>query len=147
MKLILFNFCLDFINTRIANIQTAIADARSAQQDDTKSSAGDKYETSREMMTQEIENNMTHLLEAEKAKQVLLSIDPHQTADVVWKGSLVFTDSGNFFIAVSAGKVVVEEIRYTCISTSSPIGKAMLGKKAGDAFVFLDKAYKLLEVI
>ena len=78
--------------------QTAIESANTAINEDSKSSAGDKYETSREMITQEIKNNSTHLAEAVKQKQVLSQIDVINVSDTIQTGSLVFTNHETFFI-------------------------------------------------
>jgi hypothetical protein len=70
----LLQLCHQFIEERINNCQSAIDAANNSINEETKSSAGDKYETSREMMTQEIKNNSAQLAEAIKQKQMLSQI-------------------------------------------------------------------------
>src|SRR5690606_31265719 len=65
-KEMLYEQCLSAIQSRIANAELALKQAREASQDDTKSSAGDKYETTREMMQQDIDRNNMQLYEAKK---------------------------------------------------------------------------------
>ncbi|MDQ1139553.1 hypothetical protein [Pedobacter agri] len=60
----LFQLCFTFIQNRIENIEYSMLQARQASNDDTKSSAGDKYETTREMMQQEMDRNSKLLYEA-----------------------------------------------------------------------------------
>ncbi len=62
----LFKHCLHYVEECINTAQLAIEDARSSANDDTKSSAGDKFETGREMIQQEIDRNRKQLEEAKK---------------------------------------------------------------------------------
>ena len=64
----LFKHCLNYVEECINTAQLAIEDARSSANDDTKSSAGDKFETGREMMQQEIDRNRKQLEEAKKMR-------------------------------------------------------------------------------
>ena len=67
--------CLDYAEKRINAAQLAIDEAQKASNDDTKSSAGDKYETGRAMMEQETDRNMGQLTEANKLKVILNKIN------------------------------------------------------------------------
>ena len=53
----LYKQCKNYVSNCIDTAQKAIDDAVESANDDTKSSAGDKYETGREMMQQEIDRN------------------------------------------------------------------------------------------
>jgi transcription elongation GreA/GreB family factor len=143
LKQELFNKCLQFVDERIASTENAINQAKEASQDDTKSSAGDKYETTREMMQQEISRNEAQLHEAKKLKHALLQIPVNKTAKSVENGSIVSTNNGNFFIAISAGQITVEGKTYFVISSASPIGRLMLGLKKGEKFTFNGKAFEV----
>lgn len=67
----LYRLCIAEAEARIAAAELNIRSAKDAQSNETKSSAGDKYETSREMMEQEISFNQTRLMEARKLKHGL----------------------------------------------------------------------------
>ena len=127
--------------------QQAIDDAQRASTDDTKSSAGDKYETGREMMQQETNRNMAQLNEANKLKVALNKISPAIVTTKVDAGNVVLTDNGNFYIAISAGVLQVDGEKYFAISPSSPIGLKLLGQKQGDMFKLNDKTYQIKQVI
>ena len=142
----LLEYCIAYADDRIKNAEIAIAAARDAVSDDTKSSAGDKYETTREMMQQEISRNETQLLEGKKLKLVLSSIDlQRQTADVQ-PGSLVCTNRGNFFISISDGQIIADEIVYFAVSPASPIGAALTRLEKGSTFNFNGKDYTILDI-
>ena len=59
----LYTLCCEYVAQRIAEATQAIADTQEAVNNETKSTAGDKYETSREMMQQEINRDAGRLYE------------------------------------------------------------------------------------
>ena len=120
------------ISEKIQKLEQLIAETR-ASNNDTKSSMGDKYETSREMLQQEINNLQLQLNEQLKSQQILKNIQPiaHK---IVSLGSLVETDKGKFFIAVSIGELSFNQEKIFIISAESPLAKAMNGKKQGEFF-------------
>jgi transcription elongation GreA/GreB family factor len=132
----LYKLCLTYIEERIATAQQALEMANSSANEETKSSAGDKYETTREMIQQEIEKHASAIAEAVKQKQLLQQINPERITDKVQPGSLVITDKNNFYIAISAGSLLVDGTKYTSISPSSPIGIKMIDKTTGETFAF-----------
>jgi transcription elongation GreA/GreB family factor len=142
----LYQQSLTFIEQRIQTAETALQQAREASNDDTKSSAGDKYETSREMMQQDIDRNKRLLIDAQDNLRVLQSIDSSAKSENVIHGSYVITNQGSFYISVSAGQLHVGEKTVFAISPASPIGKLLLEKKKGSGFEFNGKKY-LIESI
>ena len=121
------------ISEKIQKLEQLIAETR-ASNNDTKSSMGDKYETSREMLQQEINNLQIQLNEHLKSLQILKNINPiaHK---VVGLGSWVETEKGRFFIAVSLGEITFNQEKIFVISAESPLAKAMNGKKVGETFI------------
>ncbi len=147
IKSVLYQLCLNFIEERINTAETALQQAREASNDDTKSSAGDKYETSREMMQQDIDRNKRLLIDAEENQKLLQSIKDVPFSDAARNGSLVNTNQGSFFLSISAGQLHLENETIFAISAVSPIGKLLLGKKKGDTFNFNGKKYEIGEVV
>ena len=146
LKASLYQLCLKFINERIQTAETALQQAREASNDDTKSSAGDKYETSREMMQQDIDRNKRLLIDAEENQKVLNSIKDVPYSQSARNGSLVLTDQGSFYLSVSAGQLHLNDKTFFAISSVSPIGKLLLGKQKGDKFDFNGKKFLIKEV-
>jgi hypothetical protein len=97
----LYNHCMRYVQERIARIQNEIDLHQAAANEETKSSAGDKYETGRAMAQLDIERNSVQLREAEKLKSILQSLALESTSDVVVPGSLISTSKGVFYIAIS----------------------------------------------
>ncbi len=145
LKQELYNACLAYVQRSIAAAQQGINEAQQAAKDDTKSSAGDKYETGREMAQQESNRNMAQLHEANKLKVQLQQV-PVISSVVVENGSVVITDSGNFYVAISAGSLQLDGVKYFAISLASPIGQKMKGLKAGESFNLNGKSYSIKEI-
>lgn len=142
----LHQLCAEQILSRITDAETAIAEARKASENDTKSSAGDKYETGRAMMQQEIDLNTRQLLEAKKIQAQLQQISADAVHITAQTGSLVATDQGDFYLAVSAGALFIDGKKYQAISLASPIGTQLKGKKTGDIILLNGKSFKILKI-
>lgn len=147
LKEALYQQCLEYVQKRMEAAERRIKEAQQASTDDTKSSAGDKYETGRAMMQQETNRNLAHLNEANKLKVVLNTISSAGTSAIAGPGSVVITNSTNFYIAISAGTLMVNGVIFFGISPASPMGLKLKGLKAGDEFSLNGKAYKIEKVI
>lgn len=128
----LLNIIKTKITEKIRNFENLIAETR-ASSNDTKSSMGDKYETGREMLQQEINNLQRQLNESLNQLSVIQKIST-EPMDKVQNGALVKTDKGLFYIAASVGEIVYENQKLMAISAESPLVKAMSGKKSGETF-------------
>jgi len=142
----LYRECLNYIQGCIDTAQQAINDAIESSNDDTKSSAGDKYETGREMMQQEIDRNRKQLEEAKRQKSSLEQIEHQKHYDTVQTGSLVSTNFGKFYIAISRGQMQIEGVNYFAISAASPIGAKLMKQKRGYEFDFNGKTFKIEDI-
>jgi hypothetical protein len=143
----LLNYCRDYLRTRIQAAEEANRELQEAANEETKSSAGDKYETGRSMMQLEMEKNSMQLTETLRLLQILERLRVDVTPEAIQPGSLALTDQGNFFISISVGKIVIGEAVYMAVSADSPIGALLLGKKKGDTFTFNKKTYTLKQVL
>ncbi|WP_316824041.1 3-oxoacyl-ACP synthase [Pedobacter miscanthi] len=147
LKSKLYQLCLTFIQNRIENIEYSLQQARQASNDDTKSSAGDKYETTREMMQQEMDRNNKLLYEAGQQKIALQQIENVEAGKVIKNGSLALTSEGNFYISISAGELNIDGQKFFAVSQASPIGKFLIGKATGESFKFNGKDYLVKEIL
>ncbi len=111
-----------------------------------KNTSGDKHHTERAMLHIERENAGRQLHEIEKIQVQLEKVNISSTSDHVRSGSLVTTNHGIFFISISVGSLRIGKTNYLGVAPNSPIGLLLLGKKAGDRFLFNQKEYFLLEV-
>ena len=141
LKKELHRLCVEYAEKRAAAAQLALKEALQASNDETKSSAGDKYETTREMMKQEAEMNQAQLNEANKLKLALSNINTGTVDKKAGKGSMVLTDKANFYISISAGALKVNDMDFFAISPVSPVGLKLAGLTAGSEFNLNDKFY------
>ncbi|MDQ0593166.1 transcription elongation GreA/GreB family factor [Chryseobacterium ginsenosidimutans] len=117
---------------KIQKFENLIAETR-ASSNDTKSSMGDKYETGREMLQQEI-NNLQRQLNETLGQQSLIHKINGEPSLKVQNGALVKTDKGLFYISASIGEIVLENQKIMTVSAESPLVKAMAGLSKGQVF-------------
>lgn len=146
IKHLLYENCKLHLLQRIEAAQAAIESLQSEANEETKSSFGDKYETGRAMMQLEIEKYSQQLSEVLKMRSALERIDVSRVTDQVIPGSVAITNSGNFFVSVSAGQLIVEDLTFVAISPSSPVGARLLNLRPNESFFFHDKKYTILDV-
>jgi len=145
MKEKLYQFIHELLNDKIDYLQKLINDLRSSN-NDTKSSMGDKYETSREMIQQEIMHIQKQLNEVIIQKEQFLKIK-YIESDSVIIGSYVKTSMGNFYIVCSLGEIDFHDEKVFVISSQTQLAKKILGKKKGDIFEMNNQKFTIEEVI
>ena len=106
----------------------------------------DKFESFREACQNQRDMFAKHLDEAISGLAILKRIVATKLNKEVTLGSVVHTNSANFFISVSLGEIVSDEEKYFAISPMSPLFKAMADKKAGEKFSFRNTDYVIKEV-
>jgi len=136
IKTDLYNACLHFVNSRMETVKNVIESNKKALFSETKSSAGDKHETGRAMLQLEMEKAGQQLASINQMKVVLDKISTENESEVVCLGSVIITNKANYYLSISAGKMIVEGEDYFAVSTNSPIGQQLLGKKIGDIINF-----------
>ncbi len=137
----LYAHCVGHVLQRLARIKDEIANLQASANSETKSSAGDKYETGRAMAQLEVEGSRHQLRDAEKSLAILKSIEVAKVVNMVLPGSMVATSHGIYYIAISLGLVTHEGKPYFIVSPDSPIGKLLMGKQAGNTVFWKEKEY------
>ncbi|WP_299223402.1 3-oxoacyl-ACP synthase [uncultured Psychroserpens sp.] len=143
----LFSQCQIFIDNRLQTIKKTIHEIQESLTSETKSSAGDKHETGRAMLQLEREKVGQQLAEIQKTNQLLSKIEISKTSEVIGIGSLIYTTKANYFIAISAGELKVDDVSFYVISANTPIGKLLLGKTIGDQIQFRNQNFKIIKTI
>ena len=121
------------IAQKISRLENLISQTRESNSE-TKSSMGDKYETSREMVEQEIKNLQRQLNEAQAQKLAVQKLSD-TTNKSVDSGALVETAMGVFYIATSVGEIGLENKKIITVSPESPLAKAMSGLSEQQDFI------------
>lgn len=145
-KAILIDHLEQRVLDRIAELKDALKDIVDARDSESKSSAGDKYETGRAMMQIAQNQNEKQILEQNKILKQIQSIQKDKILNRIQVGALVSANTTKFFVAVGLGKITVSSNHYYAISPSSPIGRALLWKEKGDKFEFKGKEYEILAI-
>lgn len=143
----LFELCSQLVNERVQLAEEGLREAQTAANNETKSSAGDKYETGRAMMHLEKEKLSIQLSEAIKMRKALNLINPSKINGKVALGSIVITSSVKYFLAISAGALQVGGATYFAISPVAPIGQLLIGKVEGDKIDFAGKQSEILAIL
>lgn len=146
VKIELLKRCRAFVNKRLKTVEEIIKSNQKALSSETKSSAGDKHETGRAMLQLEMEKAGQQLAGIVVMKTILSKIDISKTTKKAHLGSVIYTTSANYFLSISAGKLVIDDVIFFAISVSSPLGKQLLGKKVNDDFTFNGKKITILKL-
>jgi transcription elongation GreA/GreB family factor len=142
----LMEYCFRFIEEQIGHVQNAINLAQESAQNEQKSSAGDKHETGKSLMQLEQENHSIHLQKMQSMQRVVPFLQSYIPGGVVKLGSIVETTAGIYYLALGIGRISYTNIDVFIISPSSPIGKLLLEKKAGDVVKFQDRMITINKV-
>ena len=142
----LIKVCKDYFENKIISLNNIINEVAESSNAESKSSAGDKHETSKAMMQLEIEKLGTQLKEAEEQLAEFEKIKFNKPFQTIEQGSLVETDKGYFFIAGSVGKLTVDDKTVFVISNRSPLAVAFSGKQQGDSLSFNGVVYSVVSV-
>jgi hypothetical protein len=121
---------------KLSYLNTSLNQAIDSRNSDTKSSAGDKFETSREMAQIEI-----HKIETEISKTQQFFTDLASKAS-----QLIITDKGAFLISIPFGKVMVNTTEVFCISNSAPITKQLVNTEISANFEYRGVTYNILDI-
>ena len=142
----LYKACEAYVEERIKRIEAAMAGLESDLENETKSSAGDKYETGREMINLEI-NKLAEQLQQFKNLRNTLNVAKSRTNNgSAQLGTAVKTNMANYFIAIPADRIILDGDEYFAIGANSPIAQLLLHKKAGEEITFNGKSAEILEV-
>jgi transcription elongation GreA/GreB family factor len=137
---------LAIINRKRKQLKDELQELQVAMASETKSSAGDKYETAREMINQEKNKILTQLSEIAKQENFLSQINPSENDKVIRIGSIVSTSKAVYFISISLGEIADNGVQFMAISPASPIGQLLLNKKAGDTIEWRGKSETILSI-
>lgn len=102
--------------------------AKESRDSDTKSSAGDKFETGREMMQREMDKLSALIDNTLNSIAKLDRLTDLPAAAVISEGSLVITDQETYYISIGYGKL---DSVYA-ISIESPLGVELKGKRVAE---------------
>ena len=124
------------LQTKLSNLTTNLQQAIDSRNSDTKSSAGDKFETSREMGQIEI-----HKIETEISKTQQFIFD--LSSKVI---QFIITDKGAFLISIPFGKLIINNTAVYCISNTAPITSPLINTKVSYNFDYGGVVYNVIDI-
>ena len=139
----LLEHCKFVLDRKLELISFSMDEIRGSMENETKSSLGDKHETSRARMQSEHEKLAWQLDEIKGQYELLNKVDIERSTEIVSNQNLVLTNKGLFFIVIPLGKVDLEEKTVFVISPVSPLGKKLIGMKVGEEVKVNDLDYKI----
>lgn len=139
-------YCLQLLHQKLADLNQSMMDVRDASNQESKSSAGDKHETTKAMMQIEQEKigMQIELIRIQITEVERIQTELKQTT--VANGSLILTDQGNFYIAAALGKIKLKKEEFIIISLHSPIGNAIL-KSNQKSFDLNGRKYQIKRIV
>ena len=131
--------CISIIEERIASTLQLMNNAQEAANSESKSSAGDKYETSRAMNHLQKDMYASQLSANRRELAALININCGSIATVIRNGSFIQTTQAGFFIAAGLGKIMMDGSTVYLLSPAAPLSQLLYTKKSGDSFLFNKK--------
>jgi hypothetical protein len=122
--------------SKLSYLTTNLKQAIFSRNSDTKSSAGDKFETSREIAQIEIHKIENEILKTQQFISDLASKAPQ----------LIITDKGAFLISIPFGKLMISGTEVFCISNSAPITKQLVNTEISANFEYRGVTYNILDI-
>jgi len=126
----LLKYIQQIIGHQIAGFQAQLDSLNLSIANETKSSAGDKFETAREMLNQEINGINVQLNLLSNQLRDIQKIGHVRNTQIVL-GSLFATDEKCYLLATGLGKIVYKDTEVMVISVQSPFAKSAIGKSVG----------------
>lgn len=115
--------------------------------EDTKSSAGDKFETGRETMSRDLMTVENQLKQANFEFDELCRFQAiKEPSSSVQEGSLVHLGTDKYLISISLGLITVDGQKLFMMSKNSPLGEILVGNKKNDQIEFRGKSILITEL-
>jgi hypothetical protein len=138
--------CLQSIEERMDFIQNQLDELSKGIENEGKSSAGDKHETSISMMQLEQEKLGSQIQLVMEQKSQLLRLVKIEKTTKAGNGRLICTNHGLYFLGTSLGKITIDSNSFFAISVQSPFGQILMGKEVGHSFSFNGKDYQITSI-
>ncbi len=147
MRKEIFQAANQHVAGRIAALTQQLLALDEAQAGESKSSAGDKFETSREMMQQQ-RDQLAAQLAVQREHALALEVAARQPiAPRIGLGSVVtLVDGRVFLIATALGKFSCDTLAVMAISAASPLAQALWGKRESERIQFRNQDFQVEQV-
>lgn len=138
--------CITILQERIAAAEQAMNAAQEAANSEDKSSAGDKYETSRAMGQLDRDMYARQLADARHELDLINSLNTDTTYPSPTFGAVVQSSTATFYISRGLGTVTIDGQKVILLSPQAPVAVALQGKQAGDTFLMNGKEVLVISI-
>lgn len=139
--------CMVQVSDKLKALRAELLSLQESNADNDKSTAGDKYDTERSMVHQEMDKLIKQVEIEGKILNQLEKMEAVKKMESAGQGSIVHTNMGIYLLGAACGKVKVEKELVFGVSMASPLAQAMHGKKAGEVFSLNGNEFQLKEVV
>lgn len=145
LKTRVHELCIQLVKNKIMIIDDLYLSNQNSLDSCTKSSAGDKHETSRAMIHLDQEKLSSQLLELNKSLRILSEIKILKHSSVKM-GSLFKTNHSIFYISIGLGKVSFNGTNIYIMSPVSPLSQELIGLNQHDSIEFNGITQNILSI-
>lgn len=142
-KIRIHQTCLAKLTDQVKAIEEELFNLKQDLADDSKSTAGDKHETSRAMLHLEQEKLGKRYQQLKNDLSFVSQIDPHIQYQKVQKGALVKTSLGIFYFSAGIGTITIQDQEIYCLSMQAPIANFLINKQINDEIIWQGKKVKI----
>ncbi len=126
------SYCIGVLQNRLNTAMELIARAQEGANNESKSSAGDKYETGRAMGQLEKQMYQQQAAAIQEELSVAGATDVSGPAPIGRAGSLVVLPGVYIFVCVGIGRVIIDGMTVFIVSPNAPIARALQHQSVGD---------------
>lgn len=140
----LFDLMKSRIEDKKMQVKSDLQDLFESKKAEEKSSAGDKYETSRELISKEEEMLGERLKELDRQQnQLEILIQNKHEDNCIKKGSLICVSGKWIFCGIAIGEFNILDLPVMTISEQSPLFQLIKNKKADEEVMLNGKKMKI----
>lgn len=140
--------CSAALENKIEFLKRSIHELTLDSQNEAKSSAGDKHETTKSQIQLEQEKLSSQLIQLEQQQKTFERVKNSSAAGKISAGSIIKTNKGWFILGLSIGEITTKAgFKVLPVSTTSPIGKEMMGRSKGESFSINNNTFTIEDIL
>ncbi len=145
MKEKILKYLITDLEKSVITFENAIAELKGLSDMD-ENATKDPEDFSHQNVSRDME--MRYNVQLEQARHDLVAVQQLMNREnkTIAPGALIETDKRWFFVGLSSPAIKVEEKELICFTTSAPVYRLLVGKKAGDDFSLGKEKYQILNI-
>ncbi len=142
-KTAVHEYCLQLVRERIEGLELQLADLTESAANETKSTAGDKYETARAMLHIEQDQVRRQMRENRSILATLEAIDPLRSNQRIGPGSLACLNGDWYYFGASLGRQDIGGMQIIAVSMLAPLSGKLKGLGIGETASVNGRSYQV----